>query len=564
MVYNNTVYLNNQEQTISDFAPFKLTIDPSTLSISHKVRAIEYIWGDGTTDIVKFKPSTTVTNGLESGDPRLFAKDKFYSSKDPNLSTYVVTVKIYAFGTSDILTFTIVLNLKNPIMDYSINQYFEDIRLIKTKMFGADNNILYTFQTKNEDNILMSLVNWKLRPKSVISPDQLSKPYNLIYPFASKFRNKNQEDLEGIKIIPYERTTIVNPDLNPIPQLPATPTPTPTITPTITLTITPTITITPSLTRTPTTTPTPTITPSAAFGPAPSINTIYTSFEGQSKTMTAYKGRNIALQVYFENIVTPNTMGYILYKLDQVYDFYYYAIGEYPLTNLSLQGKNPISVVSSTCGAGCANYGYTGVELLETTWSTLYNNVTSNNQFDSIVLYELGKNFWVESIHKIDPTPNNIIANGFASFMRFISMQAVDITGGPFDGNSFNDYKNEVIGLLSTYIADPSYNWSNTVYNNLAPTNTMNLNGSDMWTSFMLDLYNRFDNLFFFNIWNNIKLLNITNGNEIENANGTFIIAASQAVGYNLYDLFVNYYRWTVLPGFDAVVLSLGLPNYTP
>jgi hypothetical protein len=148
--------------------------------------------------------------------------------------------------------------------------------------------------------------------------------------------------------------------------------------------------------------------------------------------------------------------------------------------------------------------------------------------------------------------------------MRFISMQAVDITGGPFDGNSFNDYKNEVIGLLSTYIADPSYNWSNTVYNNLAPTNTMNLNGSDMWTSFMLDLYSRFGNTFFFNVWNNIKSVNVTVGNDIENANGIFILAASQAAGYNLYDLFVNYYRWTVLPGFEAAFPSLGLPNYTP
>jgi len=569
MVYNSTVYLNatQKELVISDFAPFNLTIDPRQLSLTKKIREIEYIWGDGTTDIVKFKPSNSLVSTLpfpqEPGDPRNYNKRKDFYSKDSKLSTYIITINVYVFGDSKPVIFKILLNLKNPIMDYTVNKFFNEIHLVKTKMFGVDNQILYTFQTQGENNILMSLVNWKLKPKSIITAEQLSKPYNFVYPFINKFKNKTTQSKLTATLIPYEKTTIVNPDLNPIPQLPPTPTVTTTLTVTPTKTA-PTPTPTVTKTKTPIPTQTPTLTPSMAFGPTTMLDTLYTSFDGVTRNMTAYIGNYVALQVYLGENVNKLTMDYIVSKLDKAYTFYLNTIKEYPLTQITLRGKDPISVVDTTCGSGCGELGYTGIELLKTSWDTLYSGVTSNNQFDQVLFYELGRNFWVNSLRKIDPTPDTTITTGFAVFMRFMSMEFAGVSGGPFNGNTFTDFKNEVKGLLTTYIADPSYNWMNTVYAGVAPTNTMNLGGTDMWASFMFDLYEKFGNSFIYNVWNYIKQVNITGGTDIENAVDTFVLAASQSVEINLHDLFADYYRWPVSATLKDLIDIYGYPNYTP
>jgi len=274
------------------------------------------------------------------------------------------------------------------------------------------------------------------------------------------------------------------------------------------------------------------------------VNTSYTSFEGVTKSMTAYQGRNLALQIYPTFTVKKSVMDYIVGKLDLAYDFYYNVIKEHPLNDKVLNGRATMSVVDSTCGAGCGYLGATGIEMLVSTWNTLYNGVTANNQFDQVLFYELGRNFWVDSIKKIECTPGGIITTGYAVFMRFMAMTYASVSGGPFNGNTFTSLKDEVKGLLTTYINNPSYNWTNTVYAGVAPTNTMGLGGTDMWASFMFDLYNRFNFKFLYNVWYNIKNTNFTNGTDIENANSIFVIAASKAVGYNLYNLFKDYYRW--------------------
>jgi hypothetical protein len=566
MVYNRTVYLNSDNQIISDYAPFDLTIDPRTLSLSHKIRMIEYIWGDGTSDIVKFKPVLGSDNRLpisnEIGDPRNYPKTKEFYSKDLSLSTYVVNVNVYVFGSSDIVTFTILLNLKNPPMDYGVDKFFNEIHLIKTKMFGPDNKILYTFQTQNENNILMSLVNWKLKPKPIISADKLSKPYNYIYPFTSKFKTLTSANVNNeVTIIPYEKTTIVNPDLNPIPQIQPTPTVTPTITPTVTRSLqipTPTPSITPTITHTPTVTPTPTL----PYGPSLVIDTLYTSFDSVNYNMKAYLGRNVALQIPSNINVNRAVIDYIIYKLDKAYDFYYRVIGEYPLTLVTLRGKDPVSVVNTTCGSGCGELGRTGIELLRSSWDALYSGVNLNNQFDQVLFYELGRNFWVDSLRRVDATPSETVTTGFAVFMRFMSMDSAGVNGAPFNGTPFNDFKYGVINLINTYIADPSYNFMNTVYDNIAPTNALSLQGTDMFASFMFDLYNKFGDQFLLYTWSNIKQINITSGSDIENACDTFALAVSQAVNADLYNLFSTYYRWPVSASLASYTSIY--PPYTP
>jgi len=203
-LYNNTIYLtNNINITYSSYAPFVLTVDPSNISSAFlnnkKIRQIDYVWGDGTTTSVLYKPDPT-----QDLNPKNYTQVKKFLSKDLNLSVYYIFVNVYVFGSSTPKTYYITLNLKNPTLE----NYFEKVHLIKTRMFGADNQIVYAFETQNEENVLLSLVNWKLKPKE-ISIQELNKPYEIVAPFAQQFKN-NKKAI----ITPSPSNTPYNPEDN--------------------------------------------------------------------------------------------------------------------------------------------------------------------------------------------------------------------------------------------------------------------------------------------------------------------------------------------------------------
>jgi hypothetical protein len=218
-VTSQTVYLSSDVQNITlngIYAPFSLTIDPKNIIFFEKIRAIEYIWGDGTSDIVNFEPSILYNNNLpfpsEVGNPLNYPKTKQYYSKDLNLSIYNITVNFYCFSNTNPYVYTISLNLQNPDIDYSDNSFFTDVHLIKTKMYGPNDTILYTFQSQNDDYILMSNVDWKLKPVNPLSVKQLSRPYRFLKPFETNYIANT-----GIKAIPYNEGLPVNPDYDIVP-----------------------------------------------------------------------------------------------------------------------------------------------------------------------------------------------------------------------------------------------------------------------------------------------------------------------------------------------------------
>jgi len=194
-------------------APFNLTISPINLSgFDNKVRAIEYIWGDGQTDMINFEFITTsnpyLPFPLEVGNPLNYIQEHVFYSKDLNLSIYNVKVNVYFFGTSNVSTFNVNLKLKNPDLEYTKNGYFSEFHLIKTKMFGANNTILYVFQTQNPDYILMSNVKWDSLPTAMtIAPSSLSRPYGYVLPFVNRFNSRIPVN-DGINPIPYITASI--------------------------------------------------------------------------------------------------------------------------------------------------------------------------------------------------------------------------------------------------------------------------------------------------------------------------------------------------------------------
>lgn len=215
--YNQTVALNNETNNtnITDYCPFTLKVEPKNLLFSKKIRAIEYIWGDGTTSFINYKPSTTANSNLpfpnDTGNPLNYPQTHDYYSKDLNLSIYNIVIKIYFFQTNDIETFNIQLNLKNSELQSVLNGNFNEFHLIKTRMFGPDNQLLYVFQTQNPNYILMSNVKWKSLPLSQISVKPLNRPYGYVLPFDNSFSSDVPAN-SAIKIIKYIPQTSINPD----------------------------------------------------------------------------------------------------------------------------------------------------------------------------------------------------------------------------------------------------------------------------------------------------------------------------------------------------------------
>lgn len=295
------------------------------------------------------------------------------------------------------------------------------------------------------------------------------------------------------------------------------------------------------------------------------LDTVYKSFYfDDGYAMTAYVGRNIVLQLPRNKYkIKKETIDYIVYTLDAAYDYYYSVIGEYPASHITVEGKDTISVVNRTCGSGCGLVGHTGIELLSSSWERLYNGVVQNDEFDQVLFYELGRNFFVNSLQKIEcNTPNFTIGTGFAVFMRFMSMEQIGIKGGPFKGYLFAEFKQHVKNLLGVYLQDPTYTWMNSIYEGVGPKDTdfnykgfgpktdMNLGATDLWASFMFGLDSRFPETFSKNIWKQIKMIDHTvlenTGDLIAYAIDVFVLAASKATSYNLYDFFTKIYGWPV------------------
>ena len=151
-----------------------------------------------------------------------------YTYKDKG--THYCYISVFEVGT-DVQTITATISLSaNEILD---------LYLLKSSMYGVQENMLYVLESEDPNLVLPLFLNWKNKKTTYIDPLQYPTPT----PTSSQ-----------------TPTPSVTPTISVTPTTTITFTPTPTNTPTITPSITPTNTSTP--TNTPTTTPTPSITPS--------------------------------------------------------------------------------------------------------------------------------------------------------------------------------------------------------------------------------------------------------------------------------------------------------------
>ncbi|MBL9137714.1 MAG: DUF1565 domain-containing protein, partial [Verrucomicrobiales bacterium] len=276
----------------------------------------------------------------------------------------------------------------------------------------------------------------------------------------------------------------------------------------------------------------------------------YTTFDGRLVTRALVKGQKVAL-LPSDPTLHPPTLDRIASALDRAYDAYLAAAGRPPQPYRMIQGLLPIAAVDQTCGAGCGYLESTGIELQQVTFDRLYNGALFRDQYDQTPFYELGRNFWLyESKIAYRESTATPISTGFAVFMRFYSMEAAGVAGGPINDVEFGVFKSAIEALVDDYLKSPSYQWGNTLAVNRAPTNPYQLNGTDLFASFLFRLRRDFGgNEFIQRLWRAVDARPVATNTQ--GAIDNFVVAASLAAQRNLISLFRQTWRWPVSQAAD-------------
>ncbi len=296
---------------------------------------------------------------------------------------------------------------------------------------------------------------------------------------------------------------------------------------------------------------------------------IYHSILGDVLTMNIWQGTHVSfLTPTSRTDLDPTVIARILATVDAAYEYYESATGAQPTPyppNYYINGRDTIAVVDNTGGAGYSYLGYTGIELMTPYFNILYNGVKNNNQYDQVVFYELGRNFWLYG-NQLDgnSTGTNIGQNsfttGFAVLMRFLSLDSTGQAGGPYFSWTYAEFEQNVKNLVDEYVADPALNFNNTLAIGQGVPGSQ-LASTDLFASFLFRLgLECGGNAFYQSIWKEVaKLPAVTTD---QGAIDNLFLAACYAAKSNLSSLFVDTWRWPISSAAqDQVAMLPGTPG---
>jgi PKD repeat protein len=269
----------------------------------------------------------------------------------------------------------------------------------------------------------------------------------------------------------------------------------------------------------------------------------YTSFDGKQYQLFPWTGSRVV--ILSRNLsLDPTVMAKWVSTMDSVYGYYFACTGRAPGVAKMLNGRSVIADVAATCGAGCGYLGATGIEILNANFDIIYNGILTRNQFDQVPFYEFGRNFWFYGDQLAYKT-NDPVTTGYAVLMRFMSLDATGVQGGPFIGNTVMPYaafKDAVTTLVDQYTANTSLNWNNTLGANAGVPGGFG-GATDLFASFCMRLTRDYGGeKFIRNVWKyaGSRPAALTTQDAVDN----FILAACAAADKNLTTLFVNTWRW--------------------
>jgi hypothetical protein len=213
---------------------------------------------------------------------------------------------------------------------------------------------------------------------------------------------------------------------------------------------------------------------------------LYTAIDGHTETLTPWQGQHVNVLVEPGVTRDPRVMTKLVDALDRAWAYYARTTGRLPATAHSLNGRDEIAEVTSTCGAGCTYIGATGTEILTPYFESMYQQIAQHNLYSQIPFYELGRSFWFWSPQLQFQAPDqDPVITGFAVWMRFRSMSAAGVKGSPFNGTPFPTFASQITALAGQYEADPSLTFADTLAIDTSPGL---YGGADFWASLMMQL----------------------------------------------------------------------------
>lgn len=285
-------------------------------------------------------------------------------------------------------------------------------------------------------------------------------------------------------------------------------------------------------------------TPPAPVLPSP-VTVAYTSIDGTNLTLSTYEGNHVALMIPIAGNWDAATVWAIVGRLDAAYAYYTQISGHEPAAFHTYDGRDEIAVVPTTCGAGCSYIGFQGMEILTEYWQLLYDGVAQHNQYDQVLFYEFGRNFWflTSKLTYVAPDESAPVTTGFADLNRFTSMDAAGVTGAPFGAVSFSTFRSDVHSLVDAYEANTTLNWANTLKIDHGIPGSY-LGAADLFTSFVMRLADYFGPTIYTSIW--LRAAERPDVTTTAQAVDNFVLAASAASGHNLTTLFSTIWRFPV------------------
>ena len=297
------------------------------------------------------------------------------------------------------------------------------------------------------------------------------------------------------------------------------------------------------------------IEPSQPARPAPIP---YVAFDRTELQLYPYRGRNL-VWLLPEGTWEPERLQPLIELVDRAYDFYAEAVAgkPTPYSPTIRDQLGTVAIVPKTCGGGCGYISSTGIEVKAPYFQDLYSNYQKTGEFETLPIYELGRNFWLKSYAKKleyqGADASVTVRTGFAAFMRLEVLDVLQIEPGSVYGTPFEIYRQDLRSLLWRYQADRTLNWHNTLRSGQAPKNPLCsergicIGAPELWAAMLLEVRDRYspnDPTFAKRLWAAVR--DRPDATSTQAAVDNWIIALSETTQHNLVWLFEDVWRWPV------------------
>ena len=184
----------------------------------------------------------------------------------------------------------------------------------------------------------------------------------------------------------------------------------------------------------------------------------YQSFDGNTYDLFMWEGKHTVLLTQEKSFHTE-VIKEILSITDSAFHLMRHINGREPDSRTN-PDKVIIAVVDQTCGKACGALGYKGIELSSRKFQRVYTQMRDRQKFDTILFYELGRNFWFFENQLHVRTGNSFyqaIRKGYAMFVRHFLVKELNINASGYNSYPYHTHLSTCRSFIRNYFADSSF-----------------------------------------------------------------------------------------------------------